>query len=110
MTASVCYHSGMSTSDEQAEYKAHLIAVHQHNQRMMTKAEIPTGGHSPRRGFTSATAYDMYYIVKIERHDRPFETVKGEEHYWTVYTAFSKDRDAEHCHIIGPRGRVRQAY
>lgn len=88
-------------NDDRTEYDRHVAAVHAHNQRAMDEANIPHGGHSPRRGFTKATSHDLHYIVGIEQRDNR----------WIVRVNFSKnDSFGEHAYIIGPRGKTTKAY
>lgn len=94
----------MSTArTEREEMLAHDAEVWAHNRAAMERFGVPSAA---RRGVNKAAGFGAEFVTEIERRERA-----GGGVYLLVFTSWRKDAErADHCHIVGPRGRCTKAY
>lgn len=74
-----------------------------HNREMVERHCVP---EAARRGVRAATEHGEAFIVEIQTRERA-----GGGVYTLVFTSWRKDAvRADHCWIVGPRGKSTKAY
>lgn len=92
-----------SDDDVRAEMEARRLEVWSHNREMMDRCEVPAAA---RRGVNAAAGFGQDFIRSIDRRERAAGGV-----YLIVSVGWRKDTDrADHCYIVGPRGKCSKAF
>lgn len=80
-----------------------IVDVVDHNRAMMDEHDVPDVA---RRGVKAAAGFGESFIIEIQRRERA-----GGGVYLLVFTSWRRDAErADHCHIVGPRGKSTKAY
>jgi hypothetical protein len=78
-------------------------SIARHNAQMVAKYMVP---EAALRGVRRATEYTASYIIEIQARERA-----GGGVYLLVFTSYRPDAErADHCWIVGPRGKATRAY